>query len=124
MILQNSVPLANLARIGKLKTEPPDARERAGLLHSATVRLQDARQTILSLESRFDLAYNAAHAAALSALRWHGYRSEIVIWYFNAWNIRLGSHRNSGSCSTRRTTNAILPNMKENSMSQQALSRN
>jgi hypothetical protein len=40
------------------------------------VRLQDARQPILSLESRFDLAYNAAHAAALSALRAHGYRSE------------------------------------------------
>ncbi|MGE4343834.1 MAG: hypothetical protein AB7F20_06050 [Geoalkalibacter sp.] len=30
----------------------------------------------LSLESRFDLAYNAAHALSLAALRWHGYRSE------------------------------------------------
>ena len=29
----------------------------------------------LSLESRFDLAYNAAHALCLAALRWHGYRS-------------------------------------------------
>jgi len=45
-------------------------------LRSAAVRLKDARQPILSLESRFDLAYNAAHAAALSALRVHGYRSE------------------------------------------------
>ena len=27
-------------------------------------------------ESRFDLAYNAAHALALAALRWHGYRSD------------------------------------------------
>src|SRR5579863_3487131 len=27
-----------------------------------------------SLESRFDLAYNAAHARCLAALRWHGYR--------------------------------------------------
>jgi hypothetical protein len=26
-------------------------------------------------ESRFDLAYNAAHALYLAALRWHGYRS-------------------------------------------------
>ena len=25
---------------------------------------------------RFDLAYNAAHALALAALRWHGFRSE------------------------------------------------
>jgi len=30
----------------------------------------------LSLESRFDLAYNAAHALALAALRFHGYRSD------------------------------------------------
>jgi hypothetical protein len=28
----------------------------------------------LSLEGRFDLAYNAAHALCLAALRWHGYR--------------------------------------------------
>lgn len=27
-------------------------------------------------ESRFDLAYNASHALALAALRWHGYRSD------------------------------------------------
>lgn len=66
----------NLARIGKLKVEAPDAREMVGLLRSATLRLQDARQPILSLESRFDLAYNAAHSAALLALRKHGYRSE------------------------------------------------
>jgi hypothetical protein len=26
------------------------------------------------LESRFDLAYNAAHALCLAALRWHGFR--------------------------------------------------
>ena len=30
----------------------------------------------LSLDGRFDLAYNAAHAFSLAALRWHGYRSE------------------------------------------------
>lgn len=40
------------------------------------MRLRDARQTTLALESRFDLAYNAAHASALSALRSHGYRSD------------------------------------------------
>lgn len=31
---------------------------------------------MLSLESRFDLAYNAAHAFALAALRRRGYRSD------------------------------------------------
>ena len=86
----NSAALANLARIGKLKAEPPDARERAGLLRSATVRLQDARQPILSLESRFDLAYNAAHAAALSALRAHGYRSENRYLVFQCLEHTLG----------------------------------
>lgn len=29
----------------------------------------------LSLEGRFDLAYNASHALCLAALRWHGYRA-------------------------------------------------
>ena len=42
---------------------------------SAQRRLQDARQPQLSLEGRFDLAYSAAHALCLAALRWHGYRS-------------------------------------------------
>ncbi len=36
--------------------------------------MRDAAHTELSLESRFDLAYNAAHALCLAALRWHGYR--------------------------------------------------
>lgn len=76
MTLPDSPQLANLARIGKLKAEAPDARELVGLLRSSKVRLQDAKQTSLALESRFDLAYNAAHAAALAALRVHGYRSE------------------------------------------------
>ena len=60
---------------GALKPEPPDAKEFAGLLNSGRLRLQDARQESLSLEGRFDLAYNAAHALCLAALRWHGYRS-------------------------------------------------
>lgn len=58
-----------------LKAELPDAKEFAGLLRSAQRRLQDARKKGLSLEGRFDLAYNAAHAMCLAALRWHGYRS-------------------------------------------------
>ncbi|MDY7575995.1 hypothetical protein [Actimicrobium sp. CCI2.3] len=82
--------LANLARIGKLKAEPPDARERTGLLRSATVLLRDARQTSLALESRFDLAYNAAHAAALSALRAHGYRSDNRYLVFQCLEHTLG----------------------------------
>ena len=37
--------------------------------------MDDAARKDLSLESRFDLAYNAAHALALAALRFLGYRS-------------------------------------------------
>lgn len=90
MIFPESEALANLARIGKLKAEPPDARERVGLLRSATLRLRDARQRILALESRFDLAYNAAHAAALAALRFHGYRSENRYLVFQCLEHTLG----------------------------------
>jgi hypothetical protein len=66
----------NLCGPGKpLKAEPPDAREFAGLLRSGKARLKDAANKDLALESRFDLAYNAAHALCLTALRWRGYRS-------------------------------------------------
>jgi hypothetical protein len=69
-------PLENLEGPGRpLRAEPPDAAEFAGLLRSARARLKDAGVKALSLESRFDLAYNAAHGLCLAALRWHGYRS-------------------------------------------------
>lgn len=76
MSLNPSPELQNLERVKKLKAEPPDARECAALLRSAEIRLRDAQNASLSIESQFDLAYNAAHAAALSALRQHGYRSD------------------------------------------------
>ena len=68
--------LENLARIGKLKKDAVSHAEFDGLVRSGRARLTDARTVGLSLESRFDLAYNASHALALAALRWHGYRSE------------------------------------------------
>lgn len=68
--------LENLVRTGGLKAEPPDANESAGLLRSAVDRLKDAHNPALSFASRFDLAYNAAHALALYALRQQGYRSD------------------------------------------------
>lgn len=59
---------------GPLRPEPPDAAEYAGLLRSGQVRLTDAGNAALSLEGRFDLAYNAAHALSLAALRRCAYR--------------------------------------------------
>lgn len=69
-------PLHNLSGPGKaLKAEAPDAAELAGLVRTGKARLADARNTTLALESRFDLAYNAAHALCLAALRAEGYRA-------------------------------------------------
>jgi hypothetical protein len=57
-----SQALENLSGPGKpLKAEPTDAQELAGLLRTGNARLTDARNTTLAIESRFDLAYNAAH---------------------------------------------------------------
>lgn len=68
--------LDNLCGPGKpLKAEAPDTKEIAGLLRTGLSRLNDARNVTLALESRFDLAYNAAHALCLDALRQAGYRS-------------------------------------------------
>lgn len=69
-------PLDSLVKAGLLKNEPPDQAEFDGLLKSGSIRLRDAGTTGLSSDSRFDLAYNAAHALALAALRWHGYRPD------------------------------------------------
>lgn len=82
--------LANLARIGKLAAEPGAAVEIAGLLASGTERLADARNGTLAISSRFDLAYNAAHAFSLAALRWHGYRSDNRYLVFQAVPHTLG----------------------------------
>ncbi len=70
----SSPNLENLVKTGQLKIEPMNRAEFDGLRHSAKIRLRDVKNTTLSSESRFDLAYNAAHALALAALRWHGYR--------------------------------------------------
>lgn|SRR3990167_3155009 len=68
--------LENLVKTNKLKIEPFDQSEFDGLIKSGKARLEDAKISTLSHESRFDLAYNAAHALALAALRWHGYRPD------------------------------------------------
>jgi hypothetical protein len=69
-------PLENLVAAGQLHPEPVDAGEYAGLVASARTRLADAVNSALSLESRFDLGYNAAHALCLAALRRAGFRSK------------------------------------------------
>jgi hypothetical protein len=89
----SSEELDNLVRIGRLKTEPVTQSEFAGMVNSARKRLVDARNESLDPDSRFDLAYGAAHRLALAALRHNGYRSENRITVFQTLVHTLGSER-------------------------------
>ena len=73
-----------------LTAEPPDAQELAGLIRSGLARLEDAGHLANSLEGRFDLAYNAAHALCLAALRRSGYRSRNRFMVFQVLPHTLG----------------------------------
>lgn len=89
--MNQTSPLENLAGPGKpLHREPPDQKEIDGLIGSGCARLKDAEITTLALESRFDLAYNAAHALCLAALRRQGYRSGNRYIVFQALEHTLG----------------------------------
>ncbi len=98
--------LENLVQSGQLKREPGDRREFEGLFRSAKARLADARKNDLAIESRFDLAYNSAHALALAALRWHGYRSDnrYIVFQCLPHTLGLGPEvwRVLGLCHPRR----------------------
>ena len=93
-----------LATLGHLKREPPSEREIAGLLRVGRARLADSQRTNLAIESRFDLACNAAHALALAALRCLGFRAENRYLVFQClahttklptaqWRILAAAHR-------------------------------
>jgi hypothetical protein len=74
--------LQNGVRIQQLKIEAFEQKEFDGLVNSAKKRLIDSQTPKLSFDSRFDLAYNAAHALALAALRYRGYRSDKRYYVF------------------------------------------
>lgn len=85
--------LDNLVKINKLKPEPPDAQEFAGMVRAAETKLKDAVISELSVDSQFSLAYSAAYALSLAALRWHGYRSESRYLVFQCLQHTLGFSR-------------------------------
>ncbi|HXT50977.1 MAG TPA: hypothetical protein VN811_08035 [Thermoanaerobaculia bacterium] len=70
-----SPELERLADRRLIEREQAAAEELEGHVLSGQHRLGDATNPSLSLESRFTLAYDAAHAFALAALRRAGYRS-------------------------------------------------
>lgn len=70
--------------------EPSSPAEFDQLLASAGKRLNDSKYTVLSIESRFTLAYDASHSAALAALRAHGYRSDARYLVFQCLSHTVG----------------------------------
>jgi len=82
--------LDNLVKIRKLNAEPPDKKEFAGMVRAGKTKLNDAQIEGLSEDSQFSLAYGAAHAFALAALRWHGYRSDSRYLVFQCLGHTLG----------------------------------
>lgn len=85
--------LDNLVKINKLKMEPVDAAEFAGMVRAGEIKLDDAQIPGLSEDSQFSLAYGAAHALSLAALRWHGYRSDSRYLVFQCLQHTLGLDR-------------------------------
>ena len=75
---------------GALHREPPDPKEFDGLVRSGEKRLTDAERAENSVESRFDLAYNAAHSLSLAALRRAGFRPSKRYVVFQALAHTLG----------------------------------
>jgi hypothetical protein len=79
-----------LERLKDLTPEPVDANEFERLKAAAVTRLRDARNMQLALESRFDLAYHAAHAYCLAALRYQGFRAKNRYMVFQVLPHTLG----------------------------------
>ena len=85
--------LDNLVKVNQLKVEAADAKEFAGMLRAAETKLNDAQLAGLSEDSQFTLAYGAAYALSLAALRWHGYRSDSRYLMFQCLQHTLGLGR-------------------------------
>ncbi len=66
--------LDNLVKIGSLKAEAAIRKEFDDMVASARISLADSQSESIETDSRFTLAYGAAHRLALAALRQQGYR--------------------------------------------------
>jgi hypothetical protein len=101
-----STELDRLVTAGLLQPEPVIPDEYDGLIDSAAKRLADVDTPGLSLDSRFDLAYNAAHALSLAALRRAGYRAVKRFVVFQALahtlNVPAPKWRVLADCHTTR----------------------
>jgi hypothetical protein len=92
-VIRVSSALENQSGSGQsLVKEPPDENEIFGLVRSGLARLADSKNESLSMEGRFDLAYNAAHALCLAALRRLGYRprNRYIVFQVLPHTLKLG----------------------------------
>lgn len=100
-----SEPLDNLVRVGSLKAEIVSAGEIERLVQSGLARLVDAKNTSLSMESRFDLAYNAITYALAQATLWaSGYRATQRYIVSSAFAILSIFLPKNAKCSIKPTT--------------------
>lgn len=106
--------LDNLVRIRRLKAEPPDAKEFAGMIRAAETKLRDASIEGLSPDSQFSLAYGAAHALSLAALRCAGtgIGQKAATLSSSAFSIPLACPTQNGVCSINVMLPATSPNTK------------
>ncbi len=79
-----------LDQLRDLKAEPPDPQELRRLVAVAEAWLGDSSRTGLARETRFLLAYGAAHAVCVAALRRLGYRTEKRYLVFQLLPTTLG----------------------------------
>ena len=108
-----SSPLERLAGPGQpLAIEPPDATEFESLKRSGLTRLRDAENAANSLDGRFDLAYAAAHALCLAALRIGDSAPRSATSSSKFFRIRSVSVRRSGACFRSATTCGIGPSTR------------
>lgn len=68
--------LKNLVKTHQLEIETADEDEVKTMIASGRNKLVDAQNTDNTIDSRFGLAYSAAHALSSAALRQHGYRAK------------------------------------------------
>lgn len=88
MTLENLERIKLLLPLEKSETEFAHLIERARELHTDSIRKE------LSIQSRFQLAYEAAFALSLAALRWYGYRpsgNRYVAFQALSHTVELGS---------------------------------
>jgi hypothetical protein len=76
--------LENLVGLGLLKKEAASKAEFDNMVAAARRSLADSESESIETDSRFTLAYGAAHSLALATLRHQGYRSANRISVFQA----------------------------------------